>query len=97
METFIKDHNEIAKRLNEFMRLDIPEAELKTAPGIKKIVMAMKAREYTNAHLNGMKIDLSSFENLCRRAGCYEVLFSNSLIPAIKNYLNFRFGQASLA
>ena len=86
----ITDHNKILNRLNEYLLLNLPSKEIRTATGFKKMVQKMKKGGAVNSFLVAVNVDLSAFEELCKKFGCWEELFTGSLIPAVDKYLETR-------
>jgi len=95
MSKQITDEEAIICRLADVLKIDIPAKEKTTKSGFQKVVEKMKENGWTNAHLNKYRIDLVSFEKLCRKYGCYRFIFNGrkKFLGALQKFQAFQESQ----
>jgi hypothetical protein len=88
----VTERKAIIRRLADILKINISVQEQNSKAGFHKIVKMIKEKGWTNAHLNGYKIDLVSFEKLCHEYGCYRFLFSGKqkLLNALQKFQAFQ-------
>ncbi|MEI6529185.1 MAG: hypothetical protein WCN88_02125 [Candidatus Falkowbacteria bacterium] len=83
----ITNHEEIIQKLNSYLGVNLPVAEVNSNKGFAKIAKAIIDKQCNNYHLSVLNIDLKSFEQLVRDRGFQETIFC-SLSPLVNEFLS---------